>query len=61
MVVGRWSDLRRFYVGFHRGSGGGGGGGFYSRLREFRENVRLFIPRLRIFFFFVKWRLARAH
>ena len=26
------------------------GGGFFPRLREFRENVRPFIPRLRLFF-----------
>ena len=28
-------------------------------MRGFLENVRQFIPRLR--FFFLKWRLARAH
>ena len=32
--------------------GGGGGGGGFSRLREFLENVRQFIPCLRSSFFF---------
>ena len=32
----------------------------YPCLREFGENVRPFISRLRFFFFF-RWRLARAH
>ena len=32
----------------------------FPRVRGFWENVRQFIPRLR-FFFFLKWRLARAH
>ena len=43
-------------------SGFSGGDGFFSRLRRFWENVRLFIPRLRFFFFFFpRWKLARAH
>ena len=36
-------------------------GGFFPRWRGLWENVRLFIPRLRLFFFFLKWRLVRAH
>ena len=32
----------------------------FLRVRGFLENVRQFIPRLR-FFFFLKWRLARAN
>ena len=33
---------------------------FFPRVRGFSENVRQFIPRL-LSFFFLKWRLARAH
>ena len=40
---------------------GGGGGGFFLACEDFWENVRQFIPRLRFFFFFLKWRLACAH
>ena len=38
------------------------GGGFFLACKDFLENVRPFIPRLRFFFFFffLKWRLARA-
>ena len=32
------------------GGGGGGGGGFFLACEDFWENVRPFIPRLRIFF-----------
>ena len=32
----------------------------FPRLRGFGQNDRPFIPRLRFFFFFLKWRLARA-
>ena len=31
------------------------------RVRGFWENVRPFIPRSRLFFFFSKWKLAQAH
>ena len=43
------------------GGGGGGGGGFFLVCEDLGRNVRQFIPRLRFFFFFFKWRLARAH
>ena len=33
---------------------------FFPRVQGFWETVRQFIPHLR-FFFFLKWRLARAH
>ena len=37
------------------------GGGFFPRLPRLGENVLPFIARLRFFFFFRKWRLARLH
>ena len=37
-------------------------GGFFLACEDFWENLRPFIPRLRFFFFFfLKWRLIRAH
>ena len=34
---------------------------FFPRLRGFGECVRPFIPRLCFFFFFLQWRMDRAH
>ena len=48
VVRGPASDLHRSHSGF-------------PRLQGFRENVLPFIPRLRFFFFFFKWRLACSH
>ena len=41
--------------------GGGGGGDFFPRVRGFGVKIRRFIPRLRFFFFFFKWKSARAY